>query len=128
MFKKGQKVLVLARWDHLAKFYVREAVVHACGKKQMVLAKLDGECIGRNYLPAEKQWGDMVVVPMMDLEAAKARALEMAHEWKARELARFAECIVKAGPIGGPGYVAAIEKDIAALEAAVPCAIALVRE
>ena len=50
MFKKGDKVTLIKMWDHKGTVWVRNAVVHSCGKRRTVLmSPTTGECFGRDF-------------------------------------------------------------------------------
>jgi len=51
-FKKGDEVTFINTWDDKGTFSYTHAVVHSCGKKQMVLTGLDGKELGRHFHPA----------------------------------------------------------------------------
>jgi hypothetical protein len=52
-FTKGQKVTLIGSWDNKGSVYFSQAVVHSCGKKQMILTdETTGEEIGRHFRPA----------------------------------------------------------------------------
>jgi hypothetical protein len=81
MFTKGQQVKLIQAWDHYGTTYVRDCVVQACGKKRMVLMdRHNGECVGRNFIPAEKQRSETMVVIVATMEEANERALAISSE------------------------------------------------
>ena len=125
MFAKGEKVALVGPWDNKGIFCCVLAEVYACGKKQMVLNRAGNaaDCLGRNFLPGEKQYGAKFVMRGHDAAAIEAAAFAAAIEYRANELARYEACIARAGRVGGDGYVRAIEKDIAALKAAAPAVV-----
>ena len=51
-FTKGQKVTHLASWDSKGTVTYRDAIVHSCGTKQMVLTdEATGQEMGRRFSP-----------------------------------------------------------------------------
>ena len=51
-FTKGQKVTYICSWDNKGTVAYRQAVVHSCGAKQMVLTdEVTGEEMGRHFAP-----------------------------------------------------------------------------
>jgi hypothetical protein len=129
MFKKGQHIYEIASWNNGGKFFVREAIVHACGKKRMVLNSLDGtRCLGHNYRPTIDQYEHRidgqpvrclsVVIDLPSLDAAKTLALELAAEWLVREIAHTERCI--AHNPDSPAYVRLMTESLATLKAATP--------
>jgi hypothetical protein len=129
MFKKGQHVYEIASWNNGGKFFIREAIVHACGKKRMVLNSLDGtRCLGRNYRPTIDQYEHRidgqpvrclsVVIDLPSPDAAKALALELAAEWLVREVADHKRLI--AHNQDSPAYIRLMTENLATLEAAAP--------
>jgi hypothetical protein len=122
VFKKGQEVVVLGRWNDAALFYAMPMFVYSAGKKQMVLVDANGvKFAGANFVPAERQHNEFHwVKPAMPMEEALEQARAMAVEWKAYKMAHYERCL-KAN--GGEAYDRAIRKDMAELEAAVPAAL-----
>ncbi len=118
MFKKGQKVVWFVRWDDKGKYRIERAIVQACGKKRMVLEDEKGVCLGRKFVPAERQYGKGFVFADMPKADAEARAMELAAEWIGKERARFEEILAR--DIGGPAYKAAIARDLERVKAAEP--------
>jgi len=78
-FTKNQRVKSISVWNDTV-WYVRDAVVTACGKKQMALADAHtGKPIGRTFDPVEQQrlsnHGVHSIVKDCSMEEAKAIAL-----------------------------------------------------
>lgn len=80
-FRKGDRVYLLQNWDRNGTVSVTEAIVYACGKKQMILTHAaTGEELGRNFLPGEKQYNHDRVMARTVRADAEAVALEIAAE------------------------------------------------
>ena len=111
-FKKGDAVTFISDWDRKGTVTFRDAIVHSCGKKQMILTdEQTGEEIGRHFKP--EIGGEMGgTFPRMTEEEAVAKGLEIAERVLAKEREHFARCL--AGN-NGESYDNAIRKNIAAL-------------
>jgi hypothetical protein len=118
-FTKGQEVTILASWDNKGTVYYRDAIVHSCGQKQMVLTSAHtGEELGRHFRPvlgdieqARAFW--LGVFPRMTEEQAVASCLRAAGLVLKTERTFLAER--KAKYSHNTGYIRCIEKDEAAL-------------
>lgn len=120
-FNKGDQVTLIGSWDNKGTVFYRNAVVHSCGKKQMVLTcATTGEELGRHYRPErgalEKVTGFnwVGVWPRLSREEAEALCLEVGalvvkanREHLAERRIRFADA--------EPGYFAALDKSEAEL-------------
>ena len=115
-FNKGDQVTLIGSWDNKGTVFYRDAVVHSCGKKQMVLTcAATGEELGRHYAPV---CGDLAKVtsfnwigvwPRLSREEAETLCLEAGalvvkaeREHLADRRERFADA--------SPGYFAALDK------------------
>ena len=100
MFTKGQKVTVISIWSEADVNWKGEtrnlrmsfdhAVVHSCGKKQMVLQS-DAESVsykGRNFLPTIEQYNGEVVVERLSDEEAIALGNDIAQDLITKRIAR----------------------------------------
>jgi hypothetical protein len=117
-FNKGDLVTLITRWSAKGVFTVRNAVVAACGPKQMHLIDAEtGEEMGHNYRPSHQQPSGVCLFTTTD-DAALTMALEMSAMWKATELLRMHNAIDRYP--GDVGYERAMRKQIAELEACEP--------
>lgn len=83
-FKKGQLVTYVASWDNKGTVTFRDAIVHSCGAKQMVLTDAaTGKEMGRHFAPvlgsldnvSAFNWGG--TFPRMTEEEATAVCLKV---------------------------------------------------
>lgn len=113
-FTKGQEVTYIAIWNRTGTAYYRNAIVHSCGNKQMVLTDAEtGEEMGRHFHPgADRKYGFEQTFPRMTEAEAVAKCLEIAAEYLAGERARFERCLASGQ---SEGYNNAVRKDLAAL-------------
>jgi|SRR6478735_11351647 len=98
MFKKNQEVTVIALWSQgrpdsklsqQVRFSVDHAVVHSCGKVQMILASETESYKGKNFRPQIEQYGDEQVHPRMSTEDALRLADELAVAYCAKQVAQL---------------------------------------
>lgn len=82
-FNKGDLVTLIGSWDNKGTVSYRDAIVHSCGKKQMVLTcATTGEELGRHYAPARGSLDKVTgfnwlgVWPRQSREEAEALCLE----------------------------------------------------
>ena len=83
-FKKGDRVTRICDWDGRGTVAIREAIVHSCGAKRLILTDAEsGEEIGRNFRPVRSdpservsRWGGDLIFPMLPREEAITIALE----------------------------------------------------
>jgi len=116
-FKKGDAVTFIQDWNRKGAATYRHAVVYSCGKKQMVLTDAaTGEEMGRHFAPKLGDDFGGTFPRMTDAEAAAA-ALKVGERVIAREKAHFEHCLTRDA---SEGYLAAIRKDLAEIEAATP--------
>jgi hypothetical protein len=135
-FTKGDTVHHIASWDGQKRIYTyRKAIVHSCGKKQMVLTDAEtGQEMGRHFKP--DGW-DSYTTELIDGtwqrgpnsvmlqgtfagltdEEAEAKALEMAQAARANDLAIYQRRLSLAA-----FDEADTRKEIARLEALTPSA------
>ncbi len=127
-FKKGDKVHFIRGHHTTSKYWIDALTVYSCGKKQMVLVDAAGKKFaGMAFLPTEIQQtmrcaGSEVVTGIvlagLTDEQAEAKALEMSAVLKPHLIRDCNERIQKHSD--SVGYVAAVRRDIATLEAEVP--------
>lgn len=118
-FTKNQAAFLINNWNLQGKFAITAATVHSCGKKQMVLNDAaTGECLGRNFNPAVTQW-DGEVRADLTAEQAEVRAVELAAEFLAKEIARLNNILARNAD-QDPSYLDGIKHDIAEMQAATP--------
>lgn len=128
-FTKGQEVFLIQLWSRAMEhkdydasaqapfeFYVRRAVVLSCGKKQMVLhdAHKPTECLGRNYKPAVQQHEHSEILGDTTLQAALARAEELAERYRLDNIASCERSIERNAD--DTSYVAIRRRDMAHLQ------------
>jgi hypothetical protein len=95
-FKKGQIVNLVKDWDGKGTVYIAPAIVHSCGKKQMVLTHaVTGVELGRHFRPQREGWGNAELVLTAD-EDANVIALEMAKTIRAEFIAKETQTIATA--------------------------------
>jgi hypothetical protein len=113
-FTKGQEVTHIAAWNRSGTVYYRDAIVHSCGKVQMVLTDAEtGEEMGRHFHPgADRKYGFAQTFPRMTKEEAVAKCLEVGAEVLVSERAHFARCLASNG---SEGYNRSIQRDLDAL-------------
>lgn len=120
-FKKGQQVTFIQSWDNKGTVTYRQAVVHSCGTKQMILIdELTSEEMGRHFRP---ELGDVSKVtafnwnatfPRMSEEEAIALCLDAGAKVVAAERESIAACRVR--NVNAPAtYHRALDRDEAAL-------------
>lgn len=93
-FTKGQKVVFIKMWaDALSQtksavtFKVTPALVHSCGAKRMILSDLEGNIFqGMNFAPRVHQMNSDEVIAFTTLEAAIARAQEIAVAYRLAQI------------------------------------------
>lgn len=119
-FKKGQEVTYIADYDRKGTVYFFHAVVHSCGKKQMVLTDAKtGKERGRHFAP---RVGSTVTeienntykaaggtFPRLEGEQLQEVAMQIAAEVQKTQREHFARCLA-AGH--GESYDAAIRRQI----------------
>ena len=112
-FKKNDLVTYIADWDRKGTVYYRNAIVHSCGKVQMVLVDAEtGACMGRHFRPVEGDERGGTFARLTE-EDAIALGLHIAERLLVKEREHFKRCLEKWGD--EPGYAAAIRKDEAEL-------------
>lgn len=98
MFKKGDAVCWISDWDRKGTVHIVRAIVHSCGKKQMVLTNAEtGKELGRHFYPHELQsWGYgfqtetcAIVTLVSDKAEVEALALSLAERIYERENAEY---------------------------------------
>ena len=78
-FKKGDKVTIISDWDKKGTCSYQDAIVHSCGKKQMVLTCAEtGKELGHHFRPERDQYGRAAVFPRMTRDEAIAATLSFA--------------------------------------------------
>lgn len=106
-FTKNQKVAFIQLWSDVhsqtpstVTFKVVPALVHSCGAKRMILSDLEGNVFqGKNFLPAVKQFMSQEVIAFTTLEAAVARAQEIADEYRLAQIENIKSRIEKSPSI-----------------------------
>jgi hypothetical protein len=97
-FNKGDKVTHIASWDDKGTVTYRNALVHSCGMKQMILTdEATGEEIGRHFAPVLGSLEESVrrcgvTFPRMTEEEAIAACLKVGALWVEAERERIAAC------------------------------------
>jgi len=115
-FTKGDLVHYVSDWDRKGTVTIRAAIVHSCGKKQMVLTDAEtGEEMGRHFKPVRAERGNGGTYPRLDADEIEAIAYEVAENILAAERARLTHCHDVVGATAGQGYRDAIKKDLDAL-------------
>lgn len=120
-FTKGQEVTILRSWDNKGTAYFINAIVHSCGKKQMVLIDAKtGEEMGRHFMPVlanEENLGKAcryeATFPRLSEEEATRIGLKMGALVISEEIAHAEACIRHYA--GDEGYEAAVRKGLATL-------------
>ena len=126
MFKKGQQVKKISSWGTEGAWYVQDAIVTACGKKQMTLVDAHtGKPMGSTYHPTEQQrtygrGGVHGLVKDCSMDEAKAIALELAAQQIAAAKIVVAEWLAKSEERGDRWYIDRAKEELATLEAATP--------
>ena len=115
-FKKGELVTHISDWDGNGTVYFYQAVVHSCGKKQMVLTHATtGEEMGRHFAPvAGDQTRGGTFAHMTD-EQAKAFGFGLAENILQRERTELERLSKLEAP---EGYKNALKKRLANLHGA----------
>lgn len=91
MFTKGQTGFLIQSWDNRGTYTIREARVHSCGKKRMVLESLDGsECFGREFQPGQAQYHSGLFITGVTREQAEAVALDTATKYRIKAAKQYA--------------------------------------
>lgn len=96
-FKKGDKVTQIGNWDGKGTVYFYHAVVHSCGKKQMILiSETTGKEIGRHFAPVRATLDTIAYEPykagtfaLLTDEEAAVVSLAVAERYLAWERARL---------------------------------------
>jgi L-lactate utilization protein LutB len=117
MFKKNQEVTVINLWSSGSKdakigngrvtVSVDHAVVHSCGKVQMVLNSETESYKGKFFKPQVEQYGIERVLPRMSTEDALRLADALAEDYRQQEIARYNR-ILEGAAEHGEGYVRSI--------------------
>jgi hypothetical protein len=115
-FKKSQSVFLISSWNDKGRVQIVPAVVHSCGKKQMVLTNATtGEELGRHFRPQEDQYNFVVVVDASaDAESIAFNFGDALIDFEIRNYTRIIEKSQKASS----AYRAAIAKDLEAMKVA----------
>jgi hypothetical protein len=121
-FTKGQRVFFVRSLNRKGKFAVSPLTVYSCGAKRMVLVDDRGvKFAGHNFLPQREQYGDprSTVETGMTLEEAVEFARQQATLFRVEEIERHRGSIAHwtADGYASPAYVAAMEREIAEIEA-----------
>lgn len=120
-FKKGQEVTFIGDYDRKGTVYFFHAIVHSCGKKQMVLTDAKtGKERGRHFAPRVGSTVTEVIgnntikmaggtFPRLEGEQLQEVAMQIAAEVQKAEREHLARCLA-AGH--GESYDAAIRRQI----------------
>jgi hypothetical protein len=116
MFKKGDLVTYISDWDRKGTVTYRSAIVHSCGKKQMVLTCADsGEEMGRFFKPVRAEKGQFGTFPRLTEEQAVEYGLAAAQGLLQYERERCETILAGPSARCDSGYRAAIQKNLDAL-------------
>jgi hypothetical protein len=118
VFTKGQRVKYVQSFNYnTAVWYVRDAIVTACGKKQMTLVDAHtGKPMGRSFKPQAAQYGASVVLTGT-MDEAKEVALQKSEEERLGNIERMDRQMAHSA--GNHSYVESIAADQAKLKAAI---------
>lgn len=106
-FTKGQAVTYVTNWNRKGVFVFRQAIVHSCGKVQMVLTDAKtGEEMGRHFKPALGNEHGGTFPAMTDAEA-KAKCEELAAAFLV-DIAAHYRRMGATGEENGEGYARAM--------------------
>jgi len=123
VFKKGQRVTLITKWDSKGTFTLTPAVVYSCGAKQMVLTHATtGVELGRHYLPKREQYSFGLVIDAS--EDAEAVALAQAAAWIANEIADYEDRMAR--PVfadNSEAYKNGVRQNYEAMKIATPSVI-----
>jgi hypothetical protein len=100
MFKKNQEVTVISIWSRgepgagsadyrKVQLSIDDAVVHSCGKQQMILRSEADTYKGKFFRPQVEQYSVERVLPRMSHEEAVAVAEQLANQFVDREIAQL---------------------------------------
>lgn len=110
-FKKGDRVTYIANYNRKGLFVFRQAVVHSCGKVQMVLTDAKtGEEMGRHFKPQVGNEHGGTFPAMTDAEAV-AKCEELAAAFLVNESAKLRR-LSETGAENGEGYARAMLKNL----------------
>ncbi len=124
-FKKGDRVTRISDWDGKGTVAIREAIVHSCGVKRLILTDATtGEEIGRNFRAERNEpedrlesWGggfaQGLIFPALDRDVAIKIALESGAAIVASVRANAEKRI--ADEAGNAGFINAMNSKIVAL-------------
>ena len=101
-YKKGQLVTVIKSWDDKGTMYIRDAVVHSCGLKRLILTDANtGEEFGDWYNPEnckrEAEKGLPGVYDRIDEDVVIDVGLTVARNYINKEVSRIKSFIVNPG-------------------------------
>lgn len=116
MFKKNDKIALIANWDGCGTVYIRRGTVHAAGKKVMRVMLANGEMLEQAiYMTHFNTSPTFQVVADADDATLDRMAMNQAEAILAGERDRFDRCLAQGN---GEGYDRAIRKNIERLHEA----------
>lgn len=124
MFNKGSPVHIIGSYNFQAQIFVRRAVVHSCGEKQMVLVdQATGKAIGCHFQPRQQQTEYRRVLANLTDVQAECVAEAMCDEVRLAEIERCERAISayqRRCPSHDDSYVLAMKREIEAIRADQP--------
>lgn len=124
-FTKGDRVTRISDWDGKGTVAIREAIVHSCGVKRLILTDAEtGEEIGRNFRAERNDIEDRItrwaggpaqglILLVIPRDEAIVIALESGAAIVASQRAKISRRIEQAA--GNKGYIRALDREIADL-------------